>query len=143
VRKVNGVANGVTFRRINPDKFVTFAQFQFAKNSEISARAALGADPNPADEFHKWLGAAVQNRKLKIVELDNGIIDSSTDERGENVLGSGDEHSLFHQAGRITDACHIAASGFNLEVVQIRTTENNAGSRGCGKYAKGDRGSAM
>src|SRR5580700_10439119 len=44
------------------------------------------------------------------------------------MLGRRDEHALPHQRGRVGDLRHVAASRWNLKVVEIRAAENHAGA---------------
>jgi hypothetical protein len=54
------------------------------------------------------------------------------------VLGGGDEHAFFHQAGGVADAGNVAADGFDLEAVQIGAAKYDAGAGRGGKNAHGD-----
>ena len=84
-------------------------------------------------------GAAVEDGQLQVVELDDDVVDAHADERGEQVLGGGDEHALAHEAGGIADLGHVAADGGNFEVVEIGAAEDDAGAGGRGQKAHGDR----
>ena len=88
-------------------------------------------------------GAAVQDGQLQVVQLGNHVVHAHADERGEQMLGGGDQHALAHQAGGVADFGHIAANGGNFKVVQVRAAEDNARSGRRGQKAHGDRRSGM
>ena len=83
--------------------------------------------------------AAVQNGQLKIVQLDNDVVDAHADQRREQMFGGGDQHALAHQAGGVADLGHVASGRGNLEVVQVGAAEDDAGTGGRGQQPHGDR----
>src|ERR1035441_4995732 len=111
VRKVDRIRNRIGVCRIHGNEFIALAQFDLPHDPEISARFALSPNPRLLNHFYKRTGAAIQNGQLKIVQLDDGIVDADAGKRREQVLGSGDEHALLHQAGGVTDAGHVASAG--------------------------------
>ena len=78
------------------------------------------------DGFYKRLRAAIQNGQFEIVELNHGVVDPAPDERGQQMLGGGNQHAFFHQAGGVTDACDVSARGLNLKAVKIRAPKLDA-----------------
>src|SRR5438552_13708507 len=70
VGKVDGVRNRIALGRVHGNELVAFPQFQFAPNPEVRSGAPLLANSCFADGINKWPGAAIQNRQLKIIELD-------------------------------------------------------------------------
>src|ERR1019366_5691826 len=48
-------------------------------------------------------------------------------EHAQEVLSGGDQDALAHQAGGVTDACHMAPTGRYGEAVEIGTEEDHAG----------------
>src|ERR1022692_2079110 len=111
VRKIDRIRNRINVRRIHGYEFITLAQLDLAHDSKISAGFALFANPGLLNHFHEGTGTAIQNRQFKIVQLNDGIVDADAGERREQVLGGGNEHALFHQAGGVTDAGHVASAG--------------------------------
>jgi hypothetical protein len=59
------------------------------------------------------------------------------------MLGRGDEHALFHQAGGIADARDVAAHGFDLEPIEVGAAEDDSRARCSGKNAHRDRRAAV
>jgi hypothetical protein len=49
------------------------------------------------------------------------------------VLGGGDEHALFHEAGGVADAGYVAAGGFDLKAIEIDAAKNDSRSGRSGK----------
>src|SRR5271154_2736599 len=96
MRKVDGVGNRIRTGGINCDEFVSFPQLQFPANSQVSSRTTLLADSRLLDQFHEWPRAAIQDGKLEVIQLDDRVVDASSDESGEQMFGGGDQHALFH-----------------------------------------------
>src|SRR5437667_11068459 len=69
MRKVDGVGNRITLRRINSDELVTLPHFQRTQNSNVSPRPALLANACLANEFHKGSRAAIEDWEFQVVEL--------------------------------------------------------------------------
>src|SRR5580704_2811442 len=135
MREVDGVGDGIGVGGIDSDKFVALAQLELATNAEKSAGTALLADASLLNEFHERAGAAVEDGQFQVVEFDQGVVDASADKGGEQVLGGGDQHALFHQAGGITDAGDVAADGFDVEAVEIGAAEDDSGAGWSGQDA--------
>src|ERR1035437_1009584 len=143
VRKVDGIRNRIGVCRIYGNEFIALAQLDLAHDPQISARFALSSNPCLLNHFNKWTGAAIQNRQLKIVQLDDGIVDADAGKRREQVLGGGDEHALFHQAGGVTDAGNVASAGFDGEAVEIGAVEYDSRSRRRRQNPQADGSAAM
>jgi hypothetical protein len=54
------------------------------------------------------------------------------------VLGGGDKYALAHEGGGVGDLRDIAARGGDLKVIEIRATENDAGTGGSGDELEKD-----
>ena len=59
------------------------------------------------------------------------------------MLGGGDEHAFFHQAGGIANLGDVAARGLDLVIIEINSAKHNAGTRGCRQNAEMHRNPAM
>src|SRR5208282_2476624 len=77
------------------------------------------------------------------VQFDNRIVDADAGKRREQVLGGGDEHTLLHQAGGVTDAGHIASAGFDGEAVEVGAAEYDSRSGRRGQNPQADRSTAV
>src|SRR5580693_2097328 len=99
MRKINGIGDGISIRRIDSDELAALAHFELAANLQILASAPLFADARLANHLHKWPRAAVENGQFQVVELDDGVINPHADERREHVLRGGNENALVHPAG--------------------------------------------
>ena len=128
VRKVDRIRNRIDICRIHGDELIALAQLDLAHDPEVGACFALFPNAGLLNHFDKRTGAAIQNRQLEIVQLDDGVVDADADKRREQVLGGGNEHALLHETGGITDASHIASTGFDPEAFQIGTMEYNSRS---------------
>src|SRR4029077_5165754 len=54
-------------------------------------------------------------------------------ESRQNVLGGGEQHALFHQAGGVADARHVSNMRFNLKIVEVHPPEHDS-SIGLGRH---------
>ena len=59
------------------------------------------------------------------------------------MFGGGDEHALFHQAGGVADARHVAADRLDFKAVEIGAAKNHARSRGGGQDPQVHRSAAV
>ena len=114
------------------------AHFERAQNANVCPGAALFANTGAADEIHKRPRASVKNGQFKVIQLDDGIVNSHANESREQMLSGRDEHALFHQAGGVTDARHVATDGLEFKAVKISTPEDNTGVRSGRQDAQGD-----
>src|SRR5579862_2454630 len=133
VRKIDGVGNGIAVSGIYGDELVAFAQFQRVANPKIRPGASLFPDPCLMYQFHKRPGTAVKDGKLQIVELDDRVINSRSNERREQVLSGRNQYTFFHQAGSVTDACDVPADGLDFKIVKVDAAKYNARAGGRGK----------
>ena len=99
--------------------------------------------PGVLDEFDKRQSAAVENGEFKVVQFHDGVVDAQADKSREQVLGGGNEHAFFHQAGGVADAGHVAADGFDFKTIEIDALKNNSRSGRGGKNAHADAGAAV
>src|ERR1700686_1645049 len=106
---------GIGICGIDSDRFIAFAQFNLAEDTKIGARLALFPNPGPLNHFDKGFSAAVEDGQFEIVEFYDGVVDTHASEGREQVLGGGDEHALFHQAGGVADASYVTSAGLDLE----------------------------
>ena len=96
-----------------------------------------------ADGVDVGLRGAVEDGNLKVVDLDDQVVDAEADQRGEQVLGGGDEHALAHQRGGVADLGDVAAGGGDLEVVEVRAAEDDAGAGGSGNESERNLGAGV
>ena len=59
------------------------------------------------------------------------------------MLGGGDEHAFFHQAGGIANLGDVAARGLDLVIIEINSAEDNAGACSCRQNAETHRNPAV
>src|SRR5579871_3861707 len=81
--EVDRVLNAVARARINPDELVALPHLYGLQHANVLAAAALGADTRAEKRIHVRLRAAVENRKLQVVELHNDVVDAHADEGRE------------------------------------------------------------
>ncbi len=124
--KVDGVLDAVAGAGIDADELVALAHLDGMQHADGLAAAALGADADVEKSLDVGQGAAVQNGQFEVVQLDDHVVHAHADQRGEQVLGGGDEHALAHEAGGVADLGHVAAGGGNLEVVEIGAAKDDA-----------------
>ena len=136
MRKVDGVAHRVSLRGIDADELVAFAHLVGPQDLEIGALAPLLPQAGAGDHFDVRQRAAVENRQLQVVELDDGVVHAHADEGREQVLGGGDEHALLHQAGGVADLGDVLADGWHVESVEIDAAKHDARSSRSGQDAQ-------
>src|SRR5215472_14105531 len=123
--KIDRIRDRVGIGGVDGDEFVALAHFQAAANLQIFTRPSLFSDPNLLNHLDEWFGAAVQNRQFKIIEFDDGIVDSCSDKSRKHVFGGGNQNALFHQAGGVADTRDVAADSFDLESVEVRAAKDD------------------
>src|ERR1700730_11986710 len=143
MRKINGVTNGISPRRIYRDEFIAFVKFQRIPNAKISPRTPLLSDSRLLNQFDKRPRAAIQDGQFQIVQLNDGIINASSDESRKQVLGRRNEHAFFHQAGGVADAGDVATDGLDRKTVEIDAVEHNARTCGRRQDSQMDRGATV
>jgi len=82
--------------------------------------------------LHEWFRRAVQDRDLDRIYVDEDVVDAAGIDRGEQVLGGGEENALFHEARGVTHARDVLALRFNVEIFEVQAAKNDAGSAGAG-----------
>ena len=75
-REVDFVRDGVAVARIDSDELIAFADLDVFKNAEVFAAAALGLESDFAEGLGVGESAAVEDRELEVVELDEDIVDA-------------------------------------------------------------------
>ena len=112
-------------------------------DAKVAALAAILANAGLLDEPHERQAAAIQDGNFQVVDFHVHVVDSHGVENAEQVLGGGDQDALAHQAGGVADARHVAPTGGNREVIEVRAHEDNPRGDGSGENADVDRSAAM
>src|SRR5690242_5765155 len=129
MRKIDAVGNRVLLGRLDGDKLLSLAQLQIANHAQVGARAPLFANAGAMNGLYEGLCAAVKNRQIQVVELNDRIIDAASYQGRKQMLGSGDEHAFFHQAGGVTDSGHVSPQRFHFKTVEIHAAKLDTGTR--------------
>ena len=131
--KVDAVVDGVPISRVHADKlaadFRTLAHFHRLQNAEVLTLAALLLQTGFGNRFDIRLCTAIENRHFEVVDFDDDVVDAEADQRGEQVLGGGYQHTLAHQAGGVADLRDVASVSGNFVVIEISATEHDPGAR--------------
>jgi len=143
VGEVDGVVDGVAFARVDADELTAFADFNGLEDAEVLALAALALHSGGEDGLDVGPGGAVEDGDFEVVDFDDDVIDAEADERGEQVLGGGDEDALAHEGGGVGDLGDVAAGGGDLKVVEVGAAEDDAGAGGRGDEAHDDVGAGV
>src|SRR3984893_10082858 len=85
--------------------------------------------------LHKRLSRAIENGHLDGVNVDEDVVNFARIDRGKKVLRRGKQHTLFHQAGGVTDASDVVPFSFDREIVEVNAAKNNSGIRRRGSQA--------
>ena len=112
-------------------------------NAKIGPRTPLLSNSRLLNEFHKRPCAAIQDGQFEVVQLDDGIVNASSDESRKQMLGRRNEHAFFHQAGGVADAGDVAADGLNRKAVKVNPMEYDARTRGRRQDSQMDRSAAV
>ena len=143
MRKVDGIAHRVSFRRIHADELVAFAHLVRPQNLQVGALAPLLPHSDARNHLDERQRAAIENRQLEVVELDDGVVDAHADKRRKQVLSGRNQHALLHQTGGVADLGDVLADGGHVESVEIDAAKHDARSCSGGKDAEVDGSSAM
>src|ERR1700756_3819685 len=101
--KIDLVGDAVAFARINSNKFVSLADFQGLKNTEIIPAPALRFESNGTKGLNIRRRTSIEDGQLEIVDLYDHIVDAHANQRRQQVLGRLDQHTLTHQACGVAD----------------------------------------
>src|SRR5579884_1172847 len=126
--EVNVIRNAVTFARIDADEFISIPHFYFFQDAQVLAFSTLCLDSYLFKGLDVGQGAAVKDRQLQVVELDDDIVYASANQGREQVLSCRNKDALAHQAGSVADLGHVAAGGRNFKVVEIGTAKDDSGT---------------
>src|SRR6185436_13968486 len=113
------VLNRECLRWINAQRFFTVPQNELFGDADVLPQPLLLNDAGPGNGFGESDGAAVQNRNLEIVELNVGIIDADSVERGQQMLDRRNPYATAHQRRRIGDARNRSDIRPKLEIIEI------------------------
>ncbi len=128
---------------VDADELGAFADLDFFEDADVLAAAALLLEADRLEGLHVGERGAVEDGQLEVVDLDDDVVDAVADERGEQMLGGGDEHALAHEAGGVADLGDVAAGGGDLEVVEVGAAEDDAGAGGRGDEPHADGRAAV
>ena len=127
----NCAALAVTFHRDRPP------------NAQIPPAPAVSTDASLTDHFNKRQSRAVENRHFEVIDFDERVVDSHAVKDAQQMLGSGNQHALAHQAGRVAHFGYMAPGGGDRKMLEIGPEEDDA-CRGWGwEDAKGNGNSGM
>ena len=142
-REVDLVGDGVAVAGVDSDEFVALAHFHAFQNAQVFAAAALALEAHFAKRLCVRQGTAVEDGQLKIVQLDQDVIDARSQKCGKQMFGRGDEHALAHEAGGVADFGHVAAGGGDFKIVQIGAAEDHARTGRRREQAHANRSTAV
>jgi hypothetical protein len=133
--KIDVTANAEFVGGIDADSATVFDDFDWFEDADVAAFAAKAADAGLIEQLKERLGGTVQDRDFDVIEVNEDVVDAVGVGGGEKVLGGGEQDALFHEAGGVTDAGDVVAVGFNGEIVEVDTAEDDAGIGGSGLKA--------
>src|ERR1700722_15253658 len=126
VGEMDVVGNAVAFSGVNSDELAVLPHFYVFQDAQVLPAATLAPDPHLGKGFYVGQGAAVQDGQLQVIQFDDDVVYTRTDQRRQKMLGGGDEHSLAHDAGGVANLGYIPAGGCDLVVIQVSAAENDA-----------------
>src|ERR1700761_1592474 len=116
VGEMDVVRDAVTFAGIDSDELAVLPHFYVLQDAQVLPAATLAPDPHLRKGLHVGQGAAVQDGQLQVIQFDDDVVDAGADQRGEKMLGGGDQHALAHDAGGVANLGYIPAGGCDLVV---------------------------
>src|SRR5579864_9767894 len=126
MRKIDVAAHAKFVRGINADATVAFRNFEGLQDFQVATLAAKLTNARAIEKVHERLRGAVENGQLERVDFHVDIVDAARIRRGEQMLGGGEQHAIFHQAGGVTDARDVAAVGLNFKIVEVNAAKHDA-----------------
>src|SRR5579864_2294319 len=126
MRKFDVAAHAKFVRGINTDATVAFGDFEGLHDFQVATLAAKLTNARAIEKVHEGLRGAVENGQLERVDFHVDIVDAARIRRGEQMLGGGEQHAVFHQAGGVTNARDVAAVGLNFKIVEVNAAKHDA-----------------
>ena len=99
---------------------------------EVLARRLQALHAGFVNQVEERRRAAVHDRHLGRVQLDDDVVDADADERGEQMFDGVDVDRVARETGGELDAADVFDCGRNLEAAEIGAPETNAGVSRCG-----------
>ena len=127
MRVFHEAAHPEIVRRINADAPPAIGKFQRLHDLQITPPLPQPPNSGLLQHFNEWLRGAVQDRQFQRVQLDVDVVHAAGIERGEQVLGGGEQHALLHQAGGVADARDVSHMRFDLKIVEVHAPEHDSG----------------
>jgi hypothetical protein len=129
VGKINVAADAEFVGGRDGNATPVFDDFDGFEDAEIASLAAKAAEAGSIEELEKGLGRPIEDGDFDVVDVDEDVVDAVGIGGGEQVLGGGEEDTLLHEAGGVTNASDVMAMGFDGEIVEVNAAENDASVR--------------
>jgi hypothetical protein len=130
MREVDVAADTELVGWIDGDAAPVFDDFDRFEDAEVATFAAKAAEAGLIEQLKERFGGTVQDGNFDVVEVDEDVVDTVGIGGGEKVFGGGEEDTLLHEAGSVTDAGNVVAVGFDGEIFEVDAAEDYAGIRG-------------
>ena len=95
----------------------------------IFAPPALDLDANLVKCLDIRQRAAVEDRKLEVVQFDDDVVDAGADAGRKKMLRGRNQDALAHQTGGVRDLGDVFTDRSDLEVIEIGAAKHDARSR--------------
>ncbi len=109
--EVDGVVDAISRAGIDADKLAALAHLDLLQDAQVFAPPPLLLQPDGLKRLNIRQRAAVQNRQLQVVHLNDHVVHAEADQRRQQMFGGGDQHRAAHQAGGVADFCEVASGG--------------------------------
>jgi hypothetical protein len=133
VGKIDVAADTELVGGIDADAAAVFDDLDRFEDFKVAPFAAQATKAGLIEELEERLGGTIEDGDFDIVEVDEDVVDAVGVGGGEKVLGGGEQDALLHEAGGVAYASDIVAVGFDREIVQVDTAEDDAGVWGSGE----------
>jgi hypothetical protein len=130
--KIHVTADTEFVSGIDANAAAVFDDFDRLEDAKVAAFAAKAAESGLIEKPEERLGGTVQDGNFDVIEINEDVVDAVGIGGSKKVLGGGEQHALLHEAGGVADASDIVAMGFDGEIIEVDTTEDNSGVRRSG-----------
>jgi len=111
------------FGRLDRHETVLLAHLDPFEHSQICPRSFEFDHSRFPDQIDPLPAAAVEYRHFQRIDLDDGIVHTTSQKRREEMLDRRNHDSGFHERRRIADVRNILRRRLDLEIAQIRPPE--------------------
>src|SRR6266571_4488030 len=127
MRKINEAINLITVRRLDADAAVALLECNSLAHQQSAAGQLLLNHTGALDHVRKDFGGTIHDRYLEVVDFNEGVVDSQTAQRRQQMLDRRQHHTCAHQRRGVAAIRDGLDGSRNLEAAQIGAPKNVSG----------------